>query len=432
MTGIKRSFIRACLYVYNGVDYMSDSTSQGVGQGTGKTGRYMWIVLPLATGVFLTRALGGQGFPVLYPFIQNEFGLSLAQIGLITSAFAIGTTTTAILAGWLADTFGVKRIITISLLSLTAFTLAFPLAHSFSAVLALAIFINIVSSPTSPAMTIAVIDWFPARIRAMAMSIKQMGAPLAGALAAVALPTLALAIGWRMAAAVTGLLILAITIAFILLYRDAPRGVHPVHKFNLATLKTIMQNRGLVTTFLWGATFVGFQFIGLSYFMLFLIGELELSPIMAGGMMAIAQVSSIIARVLWGAISDFVFKGRRIVVLAITGFLTVLWMLGASLMGAGVSSVAVYLIAIAIGVSTLSFQGVLITHNGEQAEAGLVGVTLGIASTVWHVSMTVMPPLFGYLVDISGSYSLAWRVAAAVAFVITLGLLGFGRERQRR
>ncbi|MFC2066972.1 hypothetical protein ACFLUO_08030 [Chloroflexota bacterium] len=62
-------------------------------------------------------------------------------------------------------------------------------------------------------------------------------------------------------------------------------------------------------------------------------------------------------------------------------------------------------------------------------------MTLGIASTVWHVSMTVMPPLFGYLgylVDISGSYSLGWRVVAAVAFVSTLGLLSFGRERQQR
>ncbi|MFC1981228.1 MFS transporter, partial [Chloroflexota bacterium] len=246
---------------------MSDSTSQGVGQETIKTGRYLWIVLPLLTGVAVAQAFMRQGFPVLYPFIQNEFGLSLAQVGLITSALAIGSMATAILAGWLTDTFGVKRIITISLLSLTVFTLAFPLAYSFSIVLALTIFISIVASPTRPATTLAIIDWFPARILALAMSIKGMGIPIAGALTAAVLPTLAFSIGWRMAAAVTGLLVLAITVMFISLYRDAPRGVQPVHKFNLATVKTILRNRGLVTTIFWGAMFLGFQYIVLSYFM---------------------------------------------------------------------------------------------------------------------------------------------------------------------
>ena len=91
--------------MYNGVDNMSKSTSQ-VGQGPSKAGRYMWIILPLVTGVALVRAFVGQGFPVLYPFIQDEFGLSLAQVGLITSAVAFCFMATAILAGWLTDTMG--------------------------------------------------------------------------------------------------------------------------------------------------------------------------------------------------------------------------------------------------------------------------------------------------------------------------------------
>ena len=152
----------------------------------------------------------------------------------------------------------------------------------------------------------------------------------------------------------------------------------------------------------------------------------------AGGMLAIAQVSSIIARVLWGAASDFLFRRRRIVVMAITGFITVLWMLGASLMGAGIPSAAVYLIAIIIGISTLSFHGVLMTHIGEQAEAGQVGTTIGVAGMTASLGKMIITPLFGYLVDISGSYSLVWRATAAVAFVSTLGLLGFGRERRQR
>ncbi|MFC1985289.1 MFS transporter, partial [Chloroflexota bacterium] len=229
-----------------------------------------------------------------------------------------------------------------------------------------------------------------------------------------------------------GLLVLVIAVAFILLYRDAPRGVQAAHKFNLATLKTVLWNRVLMIAIIWGSIFVGMQFIVLSYFMLFLIEELELSPIIAGGLLAVAQVSSIIARVSWGAISDFIFRGRRIVVLAFIGLLTILWMLGASWIDVGVPSITIYLMAIVIGVSTLSFHGVFFTLIAEKAEPGHVGVTSGVALTAFQVSQIVIPPLFGYLVDISSSYSLSWRAAAAIALVGTLALLAFGREPQHR
>ncbi|MFC2001538.1 MFS transporter [Chloroflexota bacterium] len=413
---------------------MSDSISPGDGtsQKRIQPGRYLWIVLPLVTGITLAQGFMRQGFPVLYPFIQDEFGLSRAQLGLITSFQAIGYTIAVLLAGWLTDTLGVKRMITIGMLCLTAFILAFPLAYSFHVILVLSALIGIAASPLYPATTRAIIDWFSVRIRALAMSIKQMGIPITGAITAAVLPTLAVVIGWRLAAASMGLLVLIIAISFILLYRDAPRSIQAVRKINLITFRTILRNRGLVTIIIWGAVFIGIQFIVVSYFMLFLIEELGLSTILAGGMLAVAQVSSIIARVLWGAASDFIFQGRRIPVLAIIGFITVLWMLGASFTSMEVPSIAVYMLTIVMGISTISFHGVLATIIGEQAEAGQVGVTMGLASTLNNVSQVVMPPLFGYLVDISDSYSLVWRGTAAVALICTLALLTFGRDPQRR
>ncbi len=420
--------------MYNDANQMNDSASQkdSTGQGIIQTGHYLWIILPLLTGAALTEGLMRMGLPVLYPFIQSEFGLSRAQVGLITSLMATGTAITVILAGWLSDIFGVKRTVAITMLILVASILAFPLAYSFPLILGLAAIIGIVLSPIHPAITRAVIDWFPIRIRALVMSVRLMGVPIAGVLTAAVLPALAIVAGWRMAVSITGLLVLVIAIAFILLYRDAPQAAQEAPKFSLSTLKTILCNRGLVITIIWGTAFVGFQFITLSYFMLFLIEELELSPIMAGSLLAIAQVSSIIARVSWGAISDFIFHGRRIAVLAFTGFLTILWMLGASLMVGGGPSIIVYLMAVVIGISTLSFHGVMLTLIGEQAEPGQVGATVGVATTVIQVGMILMPPLFGYLVDMSSSYSLAWRTTAAVALVCTLALLAFGREPQHR
>jgi MFS family permease len=406
---------------------MNDSNSD---QGLTQANYYLWIVLPLVAVAQLTQALIRVGLPVLYPFIQTEFGLSHAQVGMITSALAVGYATAVIFAGRLSDVFGVKRTIIIATLAMTVFTLGFPLAYSFPVVLILVVLIAMTACGVHPATTKAIMDWFPNRIRGLAMSIKQTGVPAAGALTAAVLPALALIWGWRISAASTALIILFTAIAFILFYHDAPRGIQPERKFNLTILKNILRNRDLFITIFWGAVFVGLQFSTLSYFVLFLIEELEWSPVIAGGMLAIAQVTSIIARVILGAASDFIFHGRRIAVLAITGFLTTLWMLGISVIDAGVPSIIVYSIAIAIGISTLSFHGVFHTLCGEQSEAGQIGMTIGLVGAVTHISMMIMPPLFGYFVDIIGSYSHAWRAAAGLALVCTLGLLVFGKERR--
>ena len=102
-------------------------------------------------------------------------------------------------------------------------------------------------------------------------------------------------------------------------------------------------------------------------------------------------------------------------------------MLGASIITIEVSSTVLYLAAIVIGMS-ISFHGVNAVLTGELAKAGQVGITTGVANMAYHAGMITLPPLFGFLVDISGSYSLAWRVFAGLALISSLALLAFVRE----
>ncbi|MFH1169847.1 MAG: MFS transporter [Chloroflexota bacterium] len=410
---------------------MSVLYTKDQGMGGSQTKRYLWVVLPLVFGAVMAQGLVAQGIPVLYPFIQDEFALSRAQVGLITSAYAIGFGAAVIVTGWLTDVLGAKRMVIIACFTLAAFTLAFPLAYSFSYILALVVLIGIVSSPLYPASTRGVMDWFPGRIRASAMSIKQAGYTVGGFLAAALLPVIALAIGWRLAAAATGLLVVTVAIAFVFFYRDAPSGGNERRKFNLSIIKVMLRNRPLMMTMLWGAVFGGLQYVVLTYYMLFVIEKLQLSVVLAGGLLAIIQISSGVSRILSGAASDFLFRGRRLPVLVLMGLVTVLWALGASTMNAGTPGSFVYLVAVLIGVSTMASPGVLTTLLGEQADTGQVGTTIGVFGTVLHIFQMSLPPLFGYLVDVSDSYSLAWRVVSLVALACTMLLLAFGRGQKR-
>lgn len=393
---------------------------------------YPWVVVALALGAQAAAACASQGLPVLYPFVQTEFGLSRAQVGLITSALMGGGGVTVFVGGWLADVVGVKRVMTTILLCTGVLMGAFYLAHSFPMVLGLAVFIGAVESPGYPATTRAIMDWLPRRVLGFVMSLKQTGVPLAGAVAAAIAPAVAAASGWRAASAALGTFAVFVSLMFLFFYRDTPRGHEAPTRIGFATFRTLSRNRSVVLTTAWGIVFVGLQFIVLSYFVLFLVERAGASPVVAGGLLATAQTGSIVARIFWGTASDFAFRSRRGTMLGILGMLTAAAFFSVSLVDANSPGVVLVLVAIFLGVTTLSWHGVFTAHVGETVGAAQTGTALGAISTLQRVGMVGFPPLFGLLADLSGSYITGWRVGAALATITAIAMLVLGREARKR
>ena len=364
-------------------------------RGLANTAIYPWIALSLALLGQLVEALAMNGVPVLYPFIQESFALTRAQIGLITSSLAAGGLLTALLGGWLTDAIGVKRVMLVTLVCTALFMTAFTAASTFAVLLVLAAFLGAAIAPAYPATPRIIIDWIPERFRALSMSFKQAGFTLGGALAAAILPTLAILLGWRNAAAATGASVFIILVIYLMFYRDISRSSASTGKPNLATLSIFARNRSLMVTVIWGGIFAGLQHTIVGYFMLFLIEKLAISAVMAGGLLAIAQGSSVAARILWGAASDFVFKRRRIPILVIIGFLTAISLFGVSLLQLGAPRATQLILAVLIGVSTLGFHGVFTILVGELAGPRQAGMAVGVAATSFRFGMIIFPPLFG-------------------------------------
>mgnify|MGYP001601254195 CR=1 FL=1 len=275
-------------------------------------------------------------------------------------------------------------------------------------------------------------EWIPQRTRGLAMGIKQMGVALGGAIAAAALPAIALAVGWRVAAVTMGGAILLIAVLFAVLYRDASHTQAIRPRLSMTAMRLLVQDRGLIVATLWGTAINGIQFITLSYIALFLIDVLQMPKVAAGGYLAAAQLSSVVARVCWGGISDFAFDSRRNIVLGILSGTAALSLAGVSLVNAETPAALLLLLVVVLGATVLSWPGLFAVLVGELAGTERAGVAMGAVNTVQRVSIIVMPPLFGLLVDITDSYALAWRTAAGVTLVATVALLLFGQEPRRR
>jgi len=391
---------------------------------------YPWVVVALALSAQMGIGWPSNGIPVLYPFIRDELSLSHAQVGLITSALAGGGVATAYLGGWLADVVGVKRVAVGLLVTMGVLMGAFPLTSSILTILILVVLVGVAQGPGYAIITRAIMDWIPRRTRGLAMGVRLTGGPLGGTLAAAVLPAVAIAVGWRVAAVMMGGLILLIGLGFLALYRDAPRHKATTPRMSFATLRMLMQNRGLVVATMWSAVFTALNVIIITYLILFLKEELKIPVVVAGAYLAVAQVSSFLARILWGVISDLLFGARRGVVLGIVGLLATLGLAGMGLLGAGAPGAMVGLLVVVLGL-TMGWPGVFTTLAGELAGTAQIGTALGAVTTVMLVSVITIPPLFGLLVDVSGSYSLAWGAAAALALVSTVALMVFGKEPQR-
>ena len=390
------------------------------------------FVIALVTIVQGTTQAPLQGIPVLFPLVQDELGLSPVQVGLMGSAIFAGGLITVAPAGWLSDVWGVRAIMAVSMGLLTLAILTLSTAWSFLVFLAFASLIGFCQAPGFPATSKAIIDWAPPRIRGMAMSIKQSGPPIISSGAALLLPIIANAYNWRWALVCLAGFVFFIGIAFTATYRDRRSEPRMVGALRFGGLGQLARNRMLVIAVLWGVIFASIHVIISVYFVLFLVDVMKLSTVAAGGYIGIALLASVGGRLFWGAASDFLFGGRRVMVLGVIGLLTAAVFFGAGRLGAGVPVVYAGLVAAALGATLMAWPGVLISLVGETAAEGGSGVAIGMLNMCMRIGSITAPPLFGLMLESGGSYSLGWTVVAGLSVAATAALFIFGRESAPR
>jgi len=376
----------------------------------------------------LGEGLMVYGIPVIYPFMRNELALGGAQVGLITSALFATSIFTVTLGGWLSDSFGAKRILVGSLTYSAVALFFFAITKSLLAAIVAALFIGVGVGPFYSVTSKAIIDWLPVRLRGFGMSVKQTGPAAGGALAAVTLPVVAVASGWSVAImGVAGVQILLAAVLF-LLYKDPPSQTATLPKLAIRDIMEVIKERDLLILTIWGFFFFGLLFVVQSFLILFIVEHVGYSEVAAGAYLSAALIVSTVARVAWGTISDVLLSSRRKSTLALLSAVAVVALLGASAMAEGASPVFVGTVAVAMGVTVLSWPGVFAVYVAEVAGASRAGTATGATNSVMRIGVVALPPLFGLLVDVAGSYSLAWAIAAGVAAVATAVLLLWAKE----
>ena len=362
---------------------------------------FAFMVVVLAVVASIANNLVLQGMPVLFPFIQEEFGANRAQLGLLTSGVLVGGTGTSLLMGWMADTMGVRRIVPVALIGMAGVVLLFSQIQSLTQGVLLVLLVGVASSAVSPGSAKAIMDWVPPHTRGISMGIKETSVPISGISVAVLLPFLALLFSWRTAMMSVAITIAVIGMVYFVLYRDRT-GISPVAKKSGLKSSTILvaKNRNIWLAALSYAALMAVHLAFVSYLILFLIEELDMSEAVAASFLAIAWGGSASGRVVWGLVSDWL-GGRWVVVVVLVGALSMVSMALMVWLPSDASHVLVAMVVFLVGVTALGWPGLYNALVIELAGPGLAGTGMGFFSIITRLG-ALIPPFFGLVVDRTG------------------------------
>lgn len=128
--------------------------------------------------------------PVLAPALREEYGLSLREIGVVLAAEWIGLTLSMLPWGFAADRFGERWTLAGGLAACAGFLVAAAFAPSFGWLVASLGLAGVAGGSVQSGSGRAVMGWFAARERGLALGVRQTAVPVGGAIAALAVPLL--------------------------------------------------------------------------------------------------------------------------------------------------------------------------------------------------------------------------------------------------
>jgi ACS family glucarate transporter-like MFS transporter len=130
--------------------------------------------------------------------IAADLTLSDTQMGWVLSAFALGYALFQTPAGWMADRFGPRRVLSLIVVVWSVFTGLTAAAYNFPTLLVTRLLFGAGEAGAFPGIARATFSWIPMQERGLAQGINFSGSRAGGVLALSLIPGIVEGLGWRL------------------------------------------------------------------------------------------------------------------------------------------------------------------------------------------------------------------------------------------
>jgi ACS family hexuronate transporter-like MFS transporter len=162
-----------------------------------------WIVWTLFFSTVINY-ISRQTFSLLVPVISAQYHLTNSDLGKIFAAFQVSYAVTWLLGGIFLDAVGTRLGLALAVIFWSVVNILTGFAGSVFGFAAFRFLLGIGEGFNWPGASKTVAEWFPSQERSLAVAIFDSGSSVGGAVAAVSIPLIALAFGWRSAFVFSG------------------------------------------------------------------------------------------------------------------------------------------------------------------------------------------------------------------------------------
>ena len=359
----------------------------------------------MGVGTFVALSLG-----ILAVVFIEDLGITRAELGLVFAVNSVGAAAISPVIGRLTDRIGGRgSLMIVAFASATAF-LILGLAPSLGVLVGGSLIGAVAQAGSNPATNKLIAEDLPPGSQGVVTGIKQSGVQAFVFVGGVIVPSMALA--WGRLSAYVLVAVFAASLGLFAMW-FLPRTVASQRHVDDVP-------SGRLPADIWWITMYGFL-LGFSgsvtvLYALFTTESLGQSVVMGGAVVAVVGLAAMPARILWAQHAERNHAYRSslitIAVLALGASLTLL------IAGFG-PWWAIWIAALLTGIGPSSWNSVgmlgLIVFAGPRAAGRASGVVL----SGFLVGLGIGPPLFGWIVDATGSYTSVW-VLSTVASVLGL------------
>ena len=394
-----------------------------------------WRMLLCLLMAQLLIAFVGRSIGPLGVLIGEDLSLTKSQIGMLPAALFLGQALVSVPAGFLTDRFGSRSLLILAAISLGIGFLIMTFSSHFWLVLFLVMIGGIGYGAMHPITNRGIIDWFSLKQRGTAMGIKQTGVTAGSALAGLILLPLSVEYGWRWVLLAACILLIISGFVSYSLYRDPANQRKAAKSLSLVdfykSMFGMLKNKPLMLVNFSAIGLNGSQMCLNTYLVLFVYEKFGISLVLAGVLFVISEISGTFGRVAWGMISDFLFKGNRIVILLMITALTAI----SSTIVALIPSATFWMlvpVVILFGFSISGFNGIWMNLASEIVPPEQAGISSGVSITFGSIGVMIVPPLFGFMVDQTGSFTFGWVFITGLMVIVFLMLYFLLRMNSRK
>ena len=382
---------------------------------------YRWVVLAAGTLAQGSTAALFLGLASVTPLLRSTYGLDVAGVGALLGTVSVGILLTLLPWGVLTDRIGERPVMVAGLVGMAATLLLLPLVRTAVPAGLLLGLAGACGASVNAASGRAVMTWFPARGRGVAMGVRQSSTPLGAALAAALLPGLGAEQGlagvYRTLAVVAGLAALVVVVAV----REPAGSTRPAR----TGVGSVLRHRPLWRLSLAAGLLVVPQFTVGALLVEYLHDDRGLAVAVAAGVLSAGQLASALGRLGVGAWSDR--TGSRVRPLRTVGVGTAVVFGLVALVDRTLDVHSVVVLAPLLVVATVlatCWNGLAFTLAGEIAPPGQAAAAMSVENSANYLAAALTPVLLGAVATGAGwwaTFALAGLAAAGSAALLRPG-----------